>query len=197
MSKRHSLKLSAMLGLLQPETDLELALLQAPEFQIGLDWGEPRFGHPEGKVAYHVREVLDNIERLSHISPQDRRRLRLITLAHDTFKYMEDRSNPRDWSKHHAEIARHFMTNYTSDAIVLDIIGAHDDAYYAWLNERKQVEHLRHKSLQALTTRFDHCIQLYYLFFKCDSLTGDKTLAPVLWFEEKVNGIRIADLHRI
>lgn len=197
MSRRNSLNIKKLEALLRPETDLERALLLAPEFQIGLDWGEPRFGHPEGKVAYHIREVLDNVDRLEHLMPNDRRRLRLITFAHDTFKYMEDRSNPRDWSKHHGAIAREFMANYTSDQIVLEIIGAHDDAYYAWLNERKQVEHLRHKSLQSLLLKVDHCIQLYYLFFKCDSLTGDKTLAPVLWFEEKVTGIRIADIHRI
>ena len=197
MSRRNSLNIKKLEALLRPESDLERALLLAPEFQIGLDWGEPRFGHPEGKVAYHIREVLDNVDRLEHITPNDRRRLRLVTFAHDTFKYMEDRSNPRDWSKHHGAIAREFMANYTSDQIVLEIIGAHDDAYYAWLNERKQVEHLRHKSLQSLLLKVDHCIQLYYLFFKCDSLTGDKTLAPVLWFEEKVTGIRIADIQRI
>ena len=34
--------------LLQPESDLEKLLLTLPEFQQGLRWGEPRFGHPEG-----------------------------------------------------------------------------------------------------------------------------------------------------
>jgi hypothetical protein len=27
-------------------------------------------------------------------------------------------------------------------------------------------------------------LRLYYLFFKCDTQTGDKTQAPLRWFEE-------------
>ena len=162
-----------------------------------MDWGEPRFGHPEGKVAYHIREVLDNVDQLKIINPTERRQLRLITLAHDTFKFCEDRSSPRNWDKHHAAIAREFMQDYTSDPVVLDIIGAHDDAYYAWLNERRQVENLKHKTLESLVSRLDYCLQLFYLFFKCDTYTGDKTLAPVLWFEQKVVGVHVVPLKRI
>lgn len=194
--KRKSISYSRLHQILLPETELEYALLELPEFQIGLDWGEPRFGHPEGKVAYHVREVLDNIARLPNITDRDRKRLRIIAFAHDTFKYLEDRGSPRDWSRHHAAIARDYMTNFTSDQSVLDVIGSHDDAYYAWLNERKSVEHLRHKTLESLTNRLDYCLQLFYLFFKCDTLTGDKTLAPVSWFESKATGITIVPLER-
>jgi len=194
--KRKSISYSRLHQILLPETELEYALLELPEFQIGLDWGEPRFGHPEGKVAYHVREVLDNIARLPNITDRDRKRLRIIAFAHDTFKYLEDRGSPRDWSRHHAAIARDYMTNYTSDQSILDVIGSHDDAYYAWLNERKSVEHLRHKTLESLTNRLDYCLQLFYLFFKCDTLTGDKTLAPVSWFESKATGITIVPLDR-
>ena len=195
--KRRSLNIKALSSLLRPETDLERALLQVPEFQIGLDWGEPRFGHPEGKVAFHIKEVLDNVDRIKNITETDRRRLRLITYAHDTFKYMEDRSSPRNWARHHGAIASSFMQDYTSDQAVLDIIATHDDAYYAWLHERKSVENLKHKTLQSLLMRMDYCIQLYYLFFKCDTLTGDKTLAPISWFEQNATGIRVIPMERI
>ena len=187
--KRKSISLKTIQKLLRPETELEHALLDVPEFQIGLDWGEPRFGHPEGKVAFHVREVLDNIDQINNVSAKDRARLRIIAFSHDTFKYLEDRSSPRDWSRHHAAIARDYMTDFTSDTVILEIIASHDDAYYAWLYERKNVENLRHKTLESLTSRLDYCLQLFYLFFKCDTLTGDKTLAPVTWFEAKVQGI--------
>jgi hypothetical protein len=194
--KRKSINLTTLKILLRPETDLEHALLGVPEFQIGMDWGEPRFGHPEGKVAYHIREVLDNIDQVTTVSTKDRARLRIIAFAHDTFKYLEDRSSPRDWSRHHAAIAKEYMSDFTSDQVILEIIGSHDDAYYAWLNERKNVENLRHKTLESLTSRLDYCLQLFYLFFKCDSLTGDKTLAPVTWFESKAQGITITPIER-
>lgn len=178
--------------LLLPETPLERQLLTLPEFRQGLLWGEPRFGHPEGKVALHVREVLDNIDQIAGLDENLRRQLRLIAFAHDTFKYAEDRTHPRDWTKHHGLIARRFMEPLTSDRSVLDVIETHDDAYYAWLAQKH--EHFgrenRHKSLPALLERVGHCLQLYYLFFKCDTQTGDKTQASLKWFERSAPGIK-------
>jgi len=36
--------------------------------------------------------------------------------------------------------------------------------------------------------------QLYYLFFKCDTATGDKNPAPLMWFEETMEGIEVLEL---
>ena len=175
--------------LLLPETDLERTLLSLPEFRHGLLWGEPRFGHPEGMVAYHVREVLDNIALLKGISPETKARLRLIALSHDTFKFAESRSRPRDWTRHHGRIARQFMETYTSDEAILDVIETHDDAYYKWLSQRRRPS--PHSRLDSLMSRVGYCIQLYYLFFKCDTQTGDKVQAPLHWFEQVAEGIEI------
>lgn len=178
--------------LLLPETPLERRLLNLPEFRHGLLWGEPRFGHPEGKVALHVREVLDNIAAIPKLSVSDRTRLRLIALAHDAFKHAESRTRPRDWTKHHGLLARRFMESYTSDAVVLDVIETHDDAYYKWLSQRRRPS--PHSQLDSLLSRVGHCIQLYYLFFKCDTQTGDKTQAPLRWFEQVAEGIEIVKI---
>lgn len=184
---------NALENLLLPEYPLEEHLLTIPEFRYGLLWGEPRYGHPEGRVCFHVREVFDNIDRIAGLAAADRERLRLIALAHDTFKYAEDRSRPRNWSKHHSLLARKFMENHTSDPVVLDIIETHDDAYYIWLDARRDqtLPAIRRTSLDALLRRMDYCLQLYYLFFKCDTQTGDKTQAPLRWFEKNVADIEI------
>lgn len=179
---------NALEHLLQPETPLERHLLTTAAFRHGLLWGEPRFGHPEGKIALHVREVFDNIDLIPRLSPEQREQLRLITLAHDTFKYAEDRSRPRDWEKHHGVLARRFMESYTTDRAVLDVIETHDDAYYVWLAERHG-HGPEGKTLDMLLARMDYCLQLYYLFFKCDTQTGDKTQAPLKWFERTVEGV--------
>jgi len=179
--------------LLRPETALERELLSLPEFRRGLHWGEPRFGHPEGKVAIHVREVLDNIEKVPTLSREDRCRLRLIAFAHDTFKHAESRTRPRDWTKHHGILARRFMERYTSDAAVLDIIETHDDAYYKWLSQRRRTS--PHTQLDSLISRVGYCFQLYYLFFKCDTQTGDKTQAPLRWFERVAPDIDVVVLN--
>lgn len=181
---------NALEDLLRPETPLEHLLLATPEFRHGLLWGEPRFGHPEGKVALHVREVLDNIDLIPNLSNLQREQLRLVAFAHDTFKFTEDRSRPRDWQKHHGILARRFMETHTSDRVVLDVIETHDDAYYVWLAE-KHGHGPEGKTLNALLDRLAYCLQLYYLFFKCDTQTGDKTQAPLKWFERTVESIEL------
>ena len=192
MTNRFLHESASLEHLLNPETDLERLLVSLPEFRHGLWWGEPRFGHPEGKVAFHVREVLQNISAIPNLLPEDRTRLRLIALAHDTFKHAESRSRPRDWTKHHGVLARRFMETYTSDSIVLDVIETHDDAYYKWLSQRRRPS--PHSQLDSLLSRVGHCLQLYYLFFKCDTQTGDKTQAPLRWFEQVAEGIEVVKI---
>ncbi|MFZ2897297.1 MAG: hypothetical protein WA004_01670 [Saprospiraceae bacterium] len=172
--------------LLGPETELEETLLRLPEFRFGLMWGEPRFGHPEGKVILHVREVMDNIDRLD-IAPAHRLRLRLVALVHDTFKYLEDKSSPRDWSRHHAPIARRFLEAYTDDQGVLDVIELHDEAYYAWraIHLYRNIEEGESR-FQRLLHRLGDNRDLYFHFFKCDTETGDKNQAPLRWVERVV-----------
>jgi hypothetical protein len=189
--------LDSLETVLRPETALELSLLSLPDVRQGLLWGEPRYGHPEGRVLWHVREVLDNIDKVPLLSPKEREQLRLVAFIHDTFKYKEDRSRPRDWTKHHGRIARQFMEPLTADQVVLDLTELHDDAYYAWLNvryEKEQVAEGNSRSLEGLLMRVSHCLHLYYIFFKCDTMTGDKTQAPLRWFEQSVPGIHLFDL---
>lgn len=179
---------------LQPETELERRLLQQPDFVKGLYWGVPRYGHPEGEIYKHIKEVLENIDRLRLDKPT-RQRLRLITFAHDTFKYKEDKSIPRDWSKHHSIYAKKFLEKFTNDQLILDITELHDEAYYVW--RTIHLHHSPHKGqirLQSLLDRIEQNIQLYYLFFKCDTLTGDKNLAPLRWFEQHISGIEIKEI---
>ncbi|MFT5167225.1 MAG: hypothetical protein ACI8P3_002462 [Saprospiraceae bacterium] len=179
---------------LKPETVLEKALLDSSEFQEGLLWGKPRYGHPEGEVLFHIKEVLDNIEKLPVDKPT-RSKLRLIAFVHDIFKYAEDKGgSDRDWSRHHSVLARQFMENHISDQIILDVIELHDEVYYCWrlkmLYNKVEEGNAR---LKAFKARIGDNIQLYYLFFKCDTLTGDKTQSPLYWFEVNTTGIEIVN----
>lgn len=177
--------------LLKPENDLEHALLSDPDFQKGLFWGKPRYGHPEGKVLLHIKEVLENVDRLD-VDDATRSKLRIITFVHDTFKYAEDkeRGSQRDWTKHHAVLAKRFLEQFTTDQAVLDVVELHDEAYYCW---RLKMLYNRvdegNKRLEHLIARIGENIQLYYLFFKCDTRTGDKTQSPLYWFEKNIPGI--------
>ena len=177
--------------LLQPETDLEQSVISVPEFRYGLLWGLPRYGHPEGQIIKHICEVYQNIDQLN-ISKTTRQHLRFIALVHDTFKYAEDRNSPRDWTKHHGILARQFAAQFIQEKNILDIIEFHDEAYFIWrlfelYHNQKQGEERLLKLLKIIDTD----IQLFYLFFKCDTQTGDKTQAPLIWFERTIANIEI------
>lgn len=182
--------------IIKPETSLEKIIIQQNEWLEGAFWGEPRFGHPEGKVIFHVREVLDNVDRITK-SPVLRQQLRLITIIHDNFKHLEETVRPRqDWSKHHAVYAMKFAKNFIDQEHLLNIIELHDEAYYSWHLSRKfQTDEKANNRLEGLINKLgEEYLQLYYLFFKCDTFTGDKTLLPVKWFEDTVNDIEIINL---
>lgn len=176
-------------GLLKPETELERVIIRVPEFRKGLLWGVPRYGHPEGQIVMHIPEVYANIEKLG-VDKETRRKLRLIALVHDTFKYAEDRNHPRDWSKHHGILARQFAEQYITEQDVLEILELHDEAYYIWrLFELYHHPEKGQKRLDNLVARLGDSLQLYFYFFKCDTQTGDKTQAPLVWFEKIVTAI--------
>lgn len=178
---------------LQPETTLEHLLLQQEAFVQGLLWGKPRYGHPEGQIYKHVQEVFQNINKID-IHPEDRNRLRLITLVHDTFKYKEHKGTPRDWSRHHSILARKFLEKFCEDQIVLEITELHDEAYYCWRAKHLYQKPMKGaKRLKQLLNRLGENLQLYYLFFKCDTMTGDKNQAPLNWFESSIPGITVVD----
>lgn len=170
--------------LIKAETDLERRIIADKDWREGVLWGEPRRGHPEGNVVFHIKDVLDNVDKVDCDS-NTRERLRLVTLIHDTFKIKEDRSLPRKIERHHAVYANKFARKYIDDELVLDLILLHDNAYYAWLAHQFADKVVSDKILKPVLERFpDNDFQLYYLFFKCDTLTGDKVLEPMDWFEE-------------
>jgi len=156
-------------------------------------WGEPRYGHPEGKIVLHIREVLDNVDKLD-VDANTRRQLRLITFTHDAFKNIENKSRQSSHTQHHAVLATKFLEQFTDEKAILDIVELHDEAYYAWraifMYDIAEKGRFRMKNL---VERIGENIQLYYLFFKCDTSTGDKNPAPLRWFEENMEGISIRD----
>lgn len=181
----HLLEQNGLFGLLQPENDLEVDLITREEFITGLMWGMPRYGHPEGKVAFHIPEVYLNIDSLQ-INDQEREELRLIALVHDTFKYKEDRGIPRDWTRHHGVIASRYIEKENVAKHIIAITELHDEAFYAWRSEviEKNPEDTWRRLSKIETNLPDHLKQ-YIHFFLCDTLTGDKLRTPVSWLYEK------------
>jgi hypothetical protein len=178
---------------MEAHSDLEVCIMEDSNWQEGLFFGKPRYGHPEGKIIKHIYEVLENVENLRlQIPDKEYKDLRLITLIHDTFKHKVDESKPRIGANHHAHIARKFAEKYISEKHILDIIELHDEAYHAWrqehyCNNSQQAQ----ERLEKLLHRLGDNVELFYKFFVCDTQTGDKNQDSLRWFEQKTGLERI------
>ena len=176
----------------QPETDLEAAICLDPDWQKGAVWGRPRPGHPEGQVRAHIAEVLANVDRHAP-SPEERQKLRVITLIHDSFKYQVDPLRPNTGANHHATLARRFAERYLDDPALLEVIELHDEAYNSWcLGSRKRRWQAAEERADRLIDRLGENLPLYLRFFRCDNATGSKQPEPVEWFEERLRARGIA-----
>lgn len=165
-----------------PETDLERAVVSDPDWIAGATWGVPRPGHPEGSVAKHLLEVLDNVDSVA-LDAADRQRLRLVALTHDHFKYQVDRSQDRTGENHHGMLARRFAERYIDDAVVLDVIELHDEAFNTWkAGDRSGKWDKAETRAEKLIVRLGDSLPFYLRFFEADNQTGDKTSEPVDWF---------------
>jgi hypothetical protein len=169
--------------MVDPETDIERRIVADPRWKAGVAWGEPRPGHPEGRVEAHIVEVLANLEKLN-LDPTVRMKLRLIGLVHDSFKNEVDCSQAKSGANHHAMIARKFAQNYTSDDDVLDLIELHDEAYNSWgIGSRRGDWSKAQATAARLLDRLGDRIDLYLAFYRADNAAGDKRQEPLEWFE--------------
>jgi hypothetical protein len=167
-----------------PETEVEAGILSDPDWIEGIAWGTPRPGHPEGSVAAHVNEVLENVERFA-LDGHDRERLRLVALIHDTFKHKVDRDRPRTGENHHAMIARRFAARHLDDEELLDVIELHDEAYNAWVKgDRGGKWDAAEARAERLIDRLGEALPFYVRFYRADNATGSKNQAPLEWFEQ-------------
>jgi len=169
-------------NIIKPETELEKTIIGNEEFRTGCLYGKPRSGHPEGQIIFHIREVLANVEKYS--TKNDREKLRVISLIHDTFKYKVNQNIPKIEENNHGMIARRFIEKYTQNQEILEITELHDEAFNSWkFGERKNNWNSAVQRAEKLIARLDNSLCLYLMFYKCDNLTGDKSRINYDWFE--------------
>jgi hypothetical protein len=179
-----NVQIKEILEIVKPENGIETAICNNSEFIIGVNYGKPRPGHKEGAVIYHIKEVLENIDKF-YGDDEDRSDLRLIAITHDTFKNRVDQTKPKVGENHHGTIAERFTLNYCHNSKVLTVIQLHDDAYNAWSAGGRHGDWYKAKrraeKLIGELRIFD-CVDLYVKFYKCDNLTGSKSQDNYEWF---------------
>lgn len=159
-----------------PETERERRLLDSPELRAGLEWGQPRFGHPEGRVADHVAAMLAAV-------PDDdplRTDLRFIALLHDSFKAAVRPDEPWTPANDHAALARRFAERYTADERLLATLELHDEPYWIWRTDDAPEQALR-PTLDRLPDP-----ELFARFVELDAANEGKDLTFLWWFRREL-----------
>ena len=161
-----------------PETDLERKIFTSGQFYEGMDFGEPRLGHPEGKVGIHTKGVLDAIDRENWQTY--RQSLRLVALLHDIGKVHTRYSEQGKLiGEPHAIISERIARKFLNDENVLGVIGKHSryNSYYRKLNA---VGKFNSEAFRAEFKALD--LKLLTRFIYCDLFERDQT--PARWFEQ-------------
>lgn len=175
-------------NIVKPKNDLERRIISDEDFIEGALFGVPRRGHPEGQVIYHIKEVLDNIDKF-YGNDSDYDELRIIALIHDTFKHKVDRNLPKVGENHHGMIARRFAEKFQMHIDVYCVIEMHDDAYNAWSkgNRHGDWRGANKKAMNLINgLLIENSFDLFVKFYKCDNFTGDKSNDDYFWFTELI-----------
>jgi hypothetical protein len=166
-----------------PETELERAVSADPKLRKGLEWGEPRGGHPEGEVGAHVADLLETIERWGETGRR-REELRFLALVHDSLKYRVQNWRPRSGENHHATRARRFAEGYTDDERLLATIEHHDRPYNLWRKMRRRGRLDEHAFDEMLGQIPD--LDLFLRFVELDGSTEGKNHEPIRWLKSEL-----------
>jgi hypothetical protein len=146
-----------------------------------IEFGEPRSGHPEGKVKFHISELEVNLEKLApRITEEQYWKLKFLVHVHDTFKADAVPDAPILSPNSHASLARKFASGFISDPDLLNMIQFHDVNFALWKQFKAtgayDVE--RFQSLIDTINDWD----LFLLFLILDGSTEGKDPNKVKWF---------------
>jgi hypothetical protein len=154
--------------------------------QKNIEYGEPRFGHPEGKVKFHIADLERNLELLLNkgISMDDYWKLKFMIHIHDAFKAEAEKDTPTLHPRNHATIAREYASQYTDDSDLLNMIQYHDENYNLWLeySQTGKYDTIRFQNLLSTIKDWD----LFLLFMIIDGCTKGKEYSKLSWFINEI-----------
>jgi hypothetical protein len=157
-----------------------------PRYRKNIEYGEPRSGHPEGRVKFHIADLEANLEILAqrNISGADYWKLKFIIHIHDSFKAEAQEKTTALHSRNHANLAKVFANQYTNDTDLLNIILFHDENFDLWQEYIKTGKYNKDRFQELLNTIKDW--DLFLMFVIIDGCTEGKDLAKLVWFIDEV-----------
>jgi hypothetical protein len=160
-------------------------VLADPRYLRNIEYGEPRSGHPEGKVKYHIAELELNLEKLApRISEEEYWKLKFLIQIHDTFKADATPDSPIESPNSHASLARKFASEFTDEADLLAMIQFHDLNFALWKQFAATGSYNVERFSRLLDTIMDW--DLFLMFLIIDGCTQGKDPDKVRWFIAEV-----------
>lgn len=161
-----------------------------PRYQKNIEYGEPRSGHPEGKVKFHIADLEANLELLREkgIGEEDYWKLKFMIHVHDTFKAEAKKNSPTLHPRSHASLAREYASQFTDDADLLNMIQFHDENYKLWeeYSQTGSYDVERFQNVLKTVKNWD----LFLLFMIVDGCTKGKDYSKLGWFINEVKKYR-------
>lgn len=156
-------------------------------YQKNIEYGEPKPGHLEGKLKFHIADLVENLERLRKrgISDEDYWKLKFMIHVHDLLKAEAQSNTPTLHSQNHATLAKEFASEFTNDADLLNMIQYHDENFELWQEylQTKKYSNERFQNLLKSIQNWD----LFLMFVIIDGCTKGKDHEKLGWF---INEIR-------
>ena len=157
-----------------------------PRYKKNIEYGQPRAGHPEGKIKFHIADLEANLELLQEkgIKPEDYWKLKFMIHVHDLFKAEAENGTPTLHPLNHATLAREYASQYTDDADILNMIQYHDENYELWREYLQTGIYNMERFEDLLVTIKDW--DLFLLFTIIDGCTKGKDYLKLTWFINEV-----------
>ncbi len=162
-------------------------IIAHPRYLANIEYGEPRPGHPEGKVKYHIAALEANLEALARrrsLTPDTYWKLKFLIHVHDTFKAEAEHDLPILNPRSHASLARAFAAEYTDDADLLAMIQFHDENYALWQQYARTGAYSQERFRALLPAIRDW--DLFLMFTIIDGSTPGKDREKLGWFINEV-----------
>jgi hypothetical protein len=161
-------------------------IMNDPRYQSNIEYGEPRSGHPEGKVKYHIAELEENLEKLASrgISEEQYWKLKFLVHVHDTFKAESVPDSPILSPNSHASLARKFASEFIDEKDLLNMIQFHDVNFALWKQFAATGAYDVQQFKNLLETIQDW--DLFLMFVIVDGNTKGKDSKKIHWFIREV-----------
>ena len=173
-----------------PGKEMLAKIKSDPRYARGIAHGVPRPGHAEGTVEKHLYDLAGNLlNLLPMISEEEFWKLAILIHVHDTFKVDARPDSPIKDPQSHASLARMFLSEFTDDLDLLQMVQYHDEGLALYMQAMtplgpKAPYNQRRMRDNVLTIKN---LELFLIFTIIDGYTPSKDHAKIRWFIDEVN----------